>query len=244
MHTMLKKILNILFTRRRKPAESLIEVIIAVFVVATGSAAATTLIVSSMRANVFSRDNLIALNLAVEGIEGVRNIRDTNWIKFGYDKTNCWNVQPGLGTGADCTLPANKIVDGVHSIDLDSDNYSWGLTRVGDFGDSLDLNDPLKTSTNEQYRLGFIDVTPLDDTDGDGTADNDEDLYVTEDAISSGQTGTSKFYRMITITYPTPDPATDDAIMVVSTVQWIQQGLHQVELSTTLTNYQKVPLGP
>ena len=72
----------------KRKAETLLEVIIAIFVVALGTTTASTLIISAIQANTFSKDNLVALNLAVEGIEAVRNIRDTNWLKFGFDKEN------------------------------------------------------------------------------------------------------------------------------------------------------------
>lgn len=226
--------------RNQKPAESLVEVVIAVFVVALGSASATSLIVSAVQANGFSKDSLVALNLAVEGIEAMRSVRDTNWIKFGYDKANCWNVLPGSAPGVDCTLAANKIGVGAastyYSADLDPTNYSWSLPAG--IANALDLSSVLPT--NDSYRLGFVDLN------GAG----DKDMYITSNFIGStgfSDSGDSKFYRMIEISYddgsgnPTGDPLTSEVMNVTSAVQWEQNGVHQVVLSISLSNYQKVP---
>jgi len=216
--------------------ESLLEVIVALFVVAVGSGTATSLIVSALQANTFGRDNLVALNLAVEGLEAMRNVRDTNWLKLGYDKGNCWNVLPGLAAGTDCTLPTSKIAEGFYTIDLNPINYSWGLTQVGT---ALDLSNNM-LATNDNYKLGYADVN--------NTVLNEKDVFVTDTAIPPLPSppitygGESKFYRMIQITYDTGDPGAAESMDVVSTVQWEQNGVHAVRLSTTLANYEKVPL--
>lgn len=217
---------------KRKPAESLVEVVIALFVVATGSAAATTLIVSAIQANSFSKDNLIALNLAVEGVEGVRAIRDTNWIRFGFNKEDCWNIDPDPFVNHTCTPPyAGKLIPaGTYSADLNIADVSWFLRPVGA---ALDLNSPGQPE-NDQYLLSFFDV--------DNPGGNEPDMYVPQaflDLIGIADSGQSKFYRMVEITYPdTGDPETAEIMDVVVTVQWIQNGVHQVQLSTSLSNYQ------
>lgn len=211
---------------------------IAVFVVALGSASATSLIVSAIQANGFSKDSLVALNLAVEGIEAMRDIRDTNWIKYGFDKSNCWNLAPDPDPliTTPCTAPYDLIDAGFYSADLNPTNYSWSLSTVyTGAGNALDLSDPL-AANNENYRLGFVDLSG-------GTSARD--IYVTAPFITTwslpGGSGDSKFYRMITISYDTGDPATAEVMSVTSTVQWEQNGVHTVDLSISLSNYQKVP---
>ena len=78
---MIKKLLKLVGSKKSR-GETLLEVIVALLVLTIGSASATSLIVTSIRANQFNKDSLIALNLAQEGIEYMRNLRDTNWIKF------------------------------------------------------------------------------------------------------------------------------------------------------------------
>lgn len=227
---MLKYLIN---RFKQRPAESLVEVILALFVVSVGAGAATVLIVSSIRANSFSKDNLVALNLAVEGVEAIRNIRDTNWVKFAYDKENCWYMKPEMGSTNSCTNAGNKIADGYYTIDLNPENYSWGLNMVPS-GSKLDLS--TNSTANDDYRLHFLDINNTDGLD-------DHDIYVSENTHTSALPPVtpgeeSKFYRMVTVEMN--DPAKNDAMTVTSLVQWRDgSAVHKVQFSSTLTNYNR-----
>lgn len=72
--------------------QSIIEVIIAISVIVVGILAIMSLNMMNSRGNRFNTNYLVGNNLAREGIEVVRNIRDTNWV-LG----NNWNV--GLAVG-------------------------------------------------------------------------------------------------------------------------------------------------
>jgi len=228
-----------------KKSESLVEVIMAIFIVAMGSAVATSLIIAALQSNAFSRDNLIALNLAVEGIEAMREIRDANWLRFSYDKTGCWNMRPEV---TDCqSVSAEPIAeaDGATSgytvdLDLTPNLYSWSIPDPG-ITPKLDLS---TAGDDEAYRLFYYDIDTAVNSDGDGDADDDHDLLATpgiDVPISAAQTDASRFYRMVTVDYPLDDPVTDQEMDVISTVQWTSQSVkHQVVLTTKLTNYQKV----
>ena len=213
-----------------RSAESIIEVIMAIFVVATGSAAATSLVVSAMQSNGLSRDNLIALNLAVEGIEGMRNIRDSNWLKFGFNKELCWNMQPGK---VECN-DVDKIKDGNYTLFLDTATMSWNLS---DLPTTDILNLEGNATTAAQFQLYFMDLDDIKDTDGNGTATDDPDLYVA--AGTPGVGTASRFYRMITLEYP-DGYSVGQSVNVSVLVQWKGATVHQVRLNTTLTNYNKV----
>jgi len=213
-----------------RSAESIIEVIMAIFVVATGSAAATSLVVSAMQSNGLSRDNLIALNLAVEGIEGMRNIRDSNWLKFGFNKELCWNMQPGK---VECN-DVDKIKDGNYTLFLDTATMSWNLS---DLPTTDILNLEGNATTAAQFQLYFMDLDDIKDTDGNGTATDDTDLYVA--AGTPGVGTASRFYRMITLEYP-DGYSVGQSVNVSVLVQWKGATVHQVRLNTTLTNYNKV----
>ena len=70
---------------------TILEVIIAIFVIVTGVFSILTLVVSSLSNTTQALDYLVAANLAREGIELVRNQRDTNWYKnndFDYGLTD------------------------------------------------------------------------------------------------------------------------------------------------------------
>jgi len=73
-----------------KKGETLIEVIAALTSLVLAGIAAMTLVISVMTSTAISKEYLIAQNLAREGIEGVTNIRDTNWLLSPSEKATKW----------------------------------------------------------------------------------------------------------------------------------------------------------
>ncbi len=228
-------------SQKFRRGESLVEVIMAIFVVALGASVATSLIISALQSNEFSRDNLIALNLAAEGIEAMRSIRDANWLKFSYDKQNCWNMMPNV---TNCQDPAATTIAATNSttnytvdLGLNKNLYDWGLAPVSSI---LNLNMP--GTGSDPFQLWYYDI---DSSDGSGS----HDMLASLSAAGGTKNGSSSFYRMIQVSYPTSgpsscDPATGkscEEMAVTSTVQWRAQGVvHQVVLNTELTDYQKI----
>lgn len=68
-------------TLRSTSGQSLIETIVAIGVIVTGLVGALTLINFTVRSTASTVNNLIAQNLAWEGVEVVLNIRDTNTLE-------------------------------------------------------------------------------------------------------------------------------------------------------------------
>ena len=66
---------------------TLIEVMAAVAVLSIGLVGGLTVITKNLSNMRTGEDRIIAANLAAEGIELVRNVRDTNWLTTG----NNWN---------------------------------------------------------------------------------------------------------------------------------------------------------
>jgi hypothetical protein len=78
--------------KANKKGETLIEVIAALTSLVLAGIAVMTLIISVMNSTAISKEYLIAQNLAREGMEGVTNIRDTNWLLYPSKKTDCWMI--------------------------------------------------------------------------------------------------------------------------------------------------------
>lgn len=78
------------FCSRR--AESLIETLVAITIIAIATTAAMILIRTSLTGNEVIGEKIIAMNLAEEGIEAVKNIRDTNYLRFSADPDSCWDT--------------------------------------------------------------------------------------------------------------------------------------------------------
>lgn len=79
---------------------SLLEIIIAIAVLASGIAGAIALINQAVSAGVFAQKQLIAAHLAQEGMEVVHNIRHTNWIQQRENPAIQWDR--GLVDGNSC----------------------------------------------------------------------------------------------------------------------------------------------
>lgn len=77
---------------KNKKGFTLIEAIIAIFLLNVGIIACAILADQVFRASEVSKNRMIAANLAQEGIEVVKNIRDNNWLA-----PNDWNSNIPVG---------------------------------------------------------------------------------------------------------------------------------------------------
>lgn len=78
--------------------QSLIETVVAVFILVMGITAALGLASYSLGASTNVSKQIIGTGLAREGLEAVRNMRDTNWLK-GTKYTNCYEFVKLDSTG-------------------------------------------------------------------------------------------------------------------------------------------------
>lgn len=74
------------FVLRGEAGFGLAEVLVAIGVITVTFGAITTLILQSFNARRVVRDELVAANLALEGVELIRAIRDGNWVWSGTPK--------------------------------------------------------------------------------------------------------------------------------------------------------------
>lgn len=135
-----------LFTSRH--AESLVESIIAITVIVLATTAALSLIRTSISGNRVIEEKVVAVNLALEGIEAIKNIRDTNYLTFSSKPEDCWDVvddvdisqcDTSYGTPT-ATLMRDLAGDGntyylnrlIRSADQ---RFSWEISNNSAFGD-------------------------------------------------------------------------------------------------------------
>lgn len=121
-----------------KPAFSMIEIIIVLLVVSIGMTGIMSLIVQNIQSQSISKKTLIAYQLAQEGVELIRQVRDTNW-RNGSGAAN-WRLN--LDTGeyymdylTPLPIPASDTSDGKLSQDVDGMYYAHPGTPLteGDF---------------------------------------------------------------------------------------------------------------
>lgn len=105
--------------KNNKDGFTLTEVLIGIMILTVAIVAATNLLVGLVNSNQNNLTTMQAYYLAQEGIEGVRNIRDTNWLH----NTN-W-----LGEGAEELWGDSLEVGGEYSINLRDDAFTQAATR-------------------------------------------------------------------------------------------------------------------
>lgn len=205
---------------KRKRAESLIETIVAITVIALGATATGVMVRTSILGNELSQDRMTALNLAKEGIEAVRNIRDTNWLRYELNQDACWNTlqEPGVDI-TNCDL--NPIDEDYYELKLNLSNsyFEYMLADTGD--DDVFFDDYLLYECiieDVDLEAGTLYANPT----------GAPEAYDCEETV---------FYRMIYIDYETDLP-TDDLMTVTSTVGWTTDGEQRsVSLMESIGNW-------
>jgi len=144
--------------KTNQKGQSLIEMLVALFILVTALTATIVLIVTSINAGRQSINKLIATSLAREGIEVVRNIRDSNWIDPGDPD---WD--DGL-VGANST--AIPVIDGSSSITLDFTVNAFTDPNARLKMDNNQYLQDTTAGTNTQfYRLLYINPICQNDDD-------------------------------------------------------------------------------
>lgn len=145
----------------------MIEVIVASGIMVTAVAAALTLVQSSVNAEKESESLIIAGNLAREGLEVVRSIRDSNWLAGSAFDAGLDDVG-----GDHLAIPVFSAATGSWALNFtptDVNNptariYSY-TTSSGIFADGLmvqSLSQPADTSPSRWWRAVILD--PICDT--------------------------------------------------------------------------------
>jgi len=223
------------FWNKFRRAETLIEVLISLGIIASGAATATGLAITALDANQFNKDQLIALNLAQEGLEYMHSWRDSNVMKFSSDKAECWNMKQATAScaNANVLLPGNYYLgkdDNATPSDLVSSTTAMNLVDgIGGTDSPYQLNDFYFSSVGGHLLASF---------------------YVPNNGTFT--TTPTKFYRSMTIDYKKTDDAgvisasagapylDANLIVVTSTVQWIDKNrFREVKLNSMLSNYKQ-----
>jgi Tfp pilus assembly protein PilV len=85
-----------------KAGQTLIETLAAAFILTMGMTAATGLAIYAFNSSGSIVRQIIATGLAREGLEAVRNMRDTNWLKDTLTVNGCYNFATAQSSKANC----------------------------------------------------------------------------------------------------------------------------------------------
>jgi type II secretory pathway pseudopilin PulG len=228
---------------QRQRGQTLVETMVAVFVMVMGITAALGLASYSLNASTGIRKQIIGMGLAREGIEAVKNMRDTNWLQ-GTLSSDCYKFITG-STGDPEQSPANCYKD-------------W-LRPSGDNGYDFNYN-----GDEQSYRLifdanneRFWRLQPAGDRWGlENSTDPFLGLYTISSIENGNDVAPSGYYRKITITpmaiAPFDKPNEKDSdwprLTITSQVWWTDKNCPasqdwpgenkcSIQLKTYLTNW-------
>jgi type II secretory pathway pseudopilin PulG len=220
--------------------QTLIETVIAIFILVSGITAAVGLAIYAFSSSQNVTKQIIAVGLAREGIEAVKNMRDTNWLKIPSLDSDCYNFVTS-NNDAPCYKQWMNPSGGFNYNLLpasDEKEYRLGIDPVGSLFWQLNLE-------NASYGLNFdsnvsgVGFTGYYNTPNSGGVLN----------------GSSDFYRKITLRTngTNDDPPFDHTapgprLHVVVQVWWTEKkcprvtdwpglGKCSIELQTYLTNW-------
>ncbi|MBI1961425.1 MAG: hypothetical protein HYS45_01840 [Parcubacteria group bacterium] len=118
---------------RNQQGQGLLETIVALGIIVSGVVGMLNLTITNQTATGDSSERLVATNLGREGVEVVRNIRDTNWLSCGIvaGTLSCSNWDAGLVSGSDTTaVPLFNPATNVWTIDFTPEDVAHNYARV------------------------------------------------------------------------------------------------------------------
>lgn len=162
----------------------LVEAMISITILLMVSATAITLLIYANQAIRFNAHSLEASWIAQEGINGFRGLRDTNWIRYSYDKEKCWDA-------------TTDVCDGTIKMDPDFYRLETSLTgppQMSLASVALDLENGIQ-SNNDDYRIY------VDETDGSLSHDNTNEPTIFYRQIEIQSNDGSKIEAVVTVAW-------------------------------------------
>lgn len=199
--------------KTKAKAFSMVEILIWIFIFTLWLTGIYLLIVSTLGLNDYSKNSIIASNLAREWLELVRNTRDTN-----YNNLYNWNKLPGNNVNAKFSTGAFYTVENDFR---ETTSQSVLFQEIPDFAEWKSV----LTSKMEAYRL-CLDA---------------ENKYTHFCPTGSKKTYFYRYLKFDPVVYNSGSSVyvENDALKVKSKVIWYNRGYHEIELDTILTDWQR-----
>lgn len=140
---------NKIASKNKQSGQTLIETLVAIFVLVTGLISALSLAIYSYRSSDNTSKQVIAVALANEGIEGIKNYRDSNWLN---DTLKTGGTCNQIGANQSCYQNwLGSLSQGTYAVDFNSTTNSWVLSKNPS---SYILNYDSSTNTYSTQGLG------------------------------------------------------------------------------------------
>ncbi len=221
----------------RKSGFTLVEILIAVAILAVTLTAMANLVIVTMRANASNMNTLQGYYLAQQGLEAMRNVRDSNWLQnYGWNLgSELWESDFACDAA---DLDLYLIVDEDQDITIGELSFEVAPVvaayvgipaavspiAVVDAGSDYDAPWDISVITEESIEIGSAQLYVSTETAGYEVFAHD----------NSGDE--SMFSRYIKVSYEDCDM---DKAQVTSVVFWNERGVdREISLSTYLTDWQ------
>ncbi len=242
----------------------MMQVLVSLFILSLGLSGALAVIVAAIESNKTNQQRMIATNLAQEGMEGFRSIRDTNWLTYSSNLRECWhfwedtNEDGVLGNDSSCTPDGNGQNDHpwtfvaseaptdtpLFIVDFDSTNFRWKYipdTLFDNISGTPDYTDGHKLYT-KTINGNLFYTHDKSGTTTESVFSRKMEMYFIDNPTFDDSTDpiTGGEYPDSTTASPpaTTEMGDDNRILVMSTVSWTQRGRsHEVVMSTIMTDY-------
>lgn len=191
---------------------SIIEILVWIFIFSIWFMSIFFLILHTMNLNIYSKNSIVASNLSREGIELVRNIRDSN-----YNNLYKWNKLPWTSfTDTFQTWTYYKIEN-----DYTSSDYDVKIEKISDFWEwKIFLSTKMKN-----YKLCL----------------NSNNNYTYDCSLNNKETYFYRYIKFDEVVYKSgsTDFVVPDALKLTSKAIWYNKWYHEVELKTIITDFQR-----
>lgn len=204
--------------KKNKKATSIVEAMIVMVIIVSWVTWMYKIYSESIKLSNSTTNKIQAIQIAKQWIEAFTNIRDTNWLLFSSDYTNCWNT---LNYDSDCIWWWGNKIKNIESYIIYRNNNKWVLTNTWNTTDTF-----WSWTYIDDFRVWL----------------NSEWIYTQTWIVSELK---PIFTRELQISYTGstwPSSETDPKIIVKSLVQWVDNSwnwIHEVEFEQVLSNWKK-----
>jgi len=201
-----------------KKAFSIIEVLVAILIFALWITAVYMLISSSIKSNTYTKNQIIAANLAREELELIRNIRDSN-----YKTLNVWHKKNPTWANSSNYTDSNVyfIAGKYYKIENDYASLASFPIKVDEITDFWEWIWEINWKM-QNYRLCL----------------DSKNRYTYNCSWTNKKT---IFYRFLKVEkVENKDWIIDNALKITSKVIWYANSYHQLEISTIITDWKRL----
>ena len=146
---------------RNQQGQGLLETIVALGIITSGVVGMLNLTITNQTAAGDSSERLVATNLGREGVEVVRNIRDTNWLscEIVLGALSCSNWDAGLVSGSDTTAaPLFNASTNTWTIDFTPADITHNYARVWRYSSGVAENIGTQFQTSDAAPAGAAET--------------------------------------------------------------------------------------